>query len=236
MACGPSCHARECVQRARHACLCEKSRARRARPRRGRRAAAARTERFTDDGPGNQQYVLGDPPMAVIDPGPDDPAHLSLLLRAVPRPRFVFVTHTHRDHSCGARALAAGDGCPHRGPATAQRWAAGCVVRARLASRERPGVRRSQPASGSGYGARKQRQTRLGQRSVARHPHTRSCFQSRVLPAGRRGAPVLRRSCSGWRHAGDPALPMATWRAYIDSLQGSSGTRRGPLRPVTGSC
>jgi glyoxylase-like metal-dependent hydrolase (beta-lactamase superfamily II) len=63
-------------------------------------------------GPGTNTYVLGDPPVAVIDPGPDDPAHLSLLLQAVPRPRFVFVTHTHRDHSCGARAFAAATGAP----------------------------------------------------------------------------------------------------------------------------
>jgi glyoxylase-like metal-dependent hydrolase (beta-lactamase superfamily II) len=57
-------------------------------------------------GPGTNSYVLGDPPVAVLDPGPDDPEHLTLLRAAVPRPRFVFVTHTHRDHSCGARALA----------------------------------------------------------------------------------------------------------------------------------
>jgi glyoxylase-like metal-dependent hydrolase (beta-lactamase superfamily II) len=57
-------------------------------------------------GPGTNSYVLGDPPVAVLDPGPDDSAHLTLLKNAVPRLRFVFVTHTHRDHSCGARALA----------------------------------------------------------------------------------------------------------------------------------
>jgi glyoxylase-like metal-dependent hydrolase (beta-lactamase superfamily II) len=61
-------------------------------------------------GPGTNTYLIGDPPVAVIDPGPDDAAHLSLLTQAAPRPRFVFVTHTHRDHSCGARALAAAAG------------------------------------------------------------------------------------------------------------------------------
>ena len=59
-------------------------------------------------GPGTNSYVLGD--VAVIDPGPDDPAHLALLRAAAPRLRFVFVTHTHRDHSCGARALAGAAG------------------------------------------------------------------------------------------------------------------------------
>lgn len=63
-------------------------------------------------GPGTNTYVLGDPPVAVLDPGPDDPAHLGLLVQAVPRPRFVFVTHTHRDHSSGARSLATTTGAP----------------------------------------------------------------------------------------------------------------------------
>ena len=63
-------------------------------------------------GPGTNSYVLGDPPVAVLDPGPDDPAHLDVLRAAVPRPRFIFVTHTHRDHSCGARALAEATGAP----------------------------------------------------------------------------------------------------------------------------
>jgi len=63
-------------------------------------------------GPGTNTYLLGDPPVAVLDPGPDDAAHLSLLVQAAPRLRFVFVTHTHRDHSCGARSLAAATGAP----------------------------------------------------------------------------------------------------------------------------
>jgi glyoxylase-like metal-dependent hydrolase (beta-lactamase superfamily II) len=63
-------------------------------------------------GPGTNSYVIGDPPVAVLDPGPDDPEHLDLLMQAAPRARFIFVTHTHRDHSCGARALAAATGAP----------------------------------------------------------------------------------------------------------------------------
>jgi glyoxylase-like metal-dependent hydrolase (beta-lactamase superfamily II) len=57
-------------------------------------------------GPGTNSYVIGSPPVVVLDPGPDDPAHLGRLRAAAPGLRFVFVTHTHRDHSCGARALA----------------------------------------------------------------------------------------------------------------------------------
>ncbi|MEP7244103.1 MAG: MBL fold metallo-hydrolase [Gammaproteobacteria bacterium] len=61
-------------------------------------------------GPGTNSYVLGDPPGAVLDPGPDDEVHLNRLMQAVPRLRFIFVTHTHRDHSSGVRALAAATG------------------------------------------------------------------------------------------------------------------------------
>lgn len=63
-------------------------------------------------GPGTNSYVIGDPPRAVLDPGPDDPAHLSLLVQAVPHPQFIFVTHTHRDHSSGACSLATTTGAP----------------------------------------------------------------------------------------------------------------------------
>jgi glyoxylase-like metal-dependent hydrolase (beta-lactamase superfamily II) len=58
-------------------------------------------------GPGTNTYLLGDPPAAVLDPGPDEPAHLAAILAAVPRPEQVFVTHTHRDHSPLAATLAA---------------------------------------------------------------------------------------------------------------------------------
>ena len=61
-------------------------------------------------GPGTNSYVIGSPPVAVLDPGPDDPEHLGRLRVAAPGLRFVFVTHTHRDHSCGARALAEATG------------------------------------------------------------------------------------------------------------------------------
>jgi len=63
-------------------------------------------------GPGTNSYVIGDPPLAVLDPGPDDAGHLNLLRQRVPRPQFIFVTHTHRDHSSGARSLAALTGAP----------------------------------------------------------------------------------------------------------------------------
>ncbi|HVY80948.1 MAG TPA: MBL fold metallo-hydrolase [Steroidobacteraceae bacterium] len=63
-------------------------------------------------GPGTNSYAIGDPPVAILDPGPNDSGHLNLLREAVPRPQFIFVTHTHRDHSSGARTLAAMTGAP----------------------------------------------------------------------------------------------------------------------------
>jgi len=61
-------------------------------------------------GPGTNSYLIGDPPVAVLDPGPADPQHLSVLKEAAPRLSFVFVTHTHADHSSLARRLASETG------------------------------------------------------------------------------------------------------------------------------
>ncbi len=59
-------------------------------------------------GPGTNTYVLGEPGhYTVIDPGPDDDQHLERLLAFTSGAvRQVLVTHTHRDHSPGARRLA----------------------------------------------------------------------------------------------------------------------------------
>ncbi|MFN8830829.1 MAG: MBL fold metallo-hydrolase [Labrys sp. (in: a-proteobacteria)] len=63
---------------------------------------------------GTCSYILGAESLAVIDPGPDDPAHRSALIAAIGgRPvSAILVTHTHRDHSPGARPLAAVTGAP----------------------------------------------------------------------------------------------------------------------------
>ena len=57
-------------------------------------------------GPGTNTYLLGDPPVAVLDPGPADPRHVQAIERCVPRLETLFVTHTHADHSPAARVLA----------------------------------------------------------------------------------------------------------------------------------
>jgi glyoxylase-like metal-dependent hydrolase (beta-lactamase superfamily II) len=57
-------------------------------------------------GPGTNTYLVGMQDIAVIDPGSDDPAHLDAILKACNgRLKWVLVTHTHPDHSPGAKAL-----------------------------------------------------------------------------------------------------------------------------------
>ncbi|MCB2131739.1 MAG: MBL fold metallo-hydrolase [Rhodobacteraceae bacterium] len=64
---------------------------------------------------GTNTYLLGEGRVAVIDPGPDQPAHLSAILAALAPGECVshiFVTHSHADHSPLSRALAAETGAP----------------------------------------------------------------------------------------------------------------------------
>lgn len=63
---------------------------------------------------GTQTYLFGEDAVAVIDPGPNLPDHLSALEQAIGgRPVVaVMCTHTHRDHSPAARPLAEATGAP----------------------------------------------------------------------------------------------------------------------------
>ena len=57
---------------------------------------------------GTGVYLVGDARhVAVIDPGPDDPAHITSLLAAIGARKVghILITHTHRDHSPAAAAL-----------------------------------------------------------------------------------------------------------------------------------
>jgi len=58
---------------------------------------------------GTNTYLVGTRSLALIDPGPDDPAHLEAVLRTVGPRRIshVVITHTHRDHTDGMPALLA---------------------------------------------------------------------------------------------------------------------------------
>src|ERR1700681_4839193 len=71
---------------------------------------------------GTVSYIIGRGKVAILDPGPDDDAHIAALLNAVrgETVTHIFVTHTHRDHSpavpkvkaaTGAKVFAQG---PHR--------------------------------------------------------------------------------------------------------------------------
>jgi len=68
---------------------------------------------------GTQTHIVGDRDVAVIDPGPDDPAHLAAIMAAIDgRPvRAIVITHHHRDHSPASRPLAAATGAPITGAA-----------------------------------------------------------------------------------------------------------------------
>ncbi|MQT11564.1 MBL fold metallo-hydrolase [Segnochrobactrum spirostomi] len=63
---------------------------------------------------GTNTFLVGSGPVAVIDPGPDDPAHVAAILAAAGPAgvSHILVTHTHLDHSPAARALAAATGAP----------------------------------------------------------------------------------------------------------------------------
>jgi glyoxylase-like metal-dependent hydrolase (beta-lactamase superfamily II) len=71
---------------------------------------------------GTVSYIIGRGKVAIVDPGPDDPAHNAALLDAVrgETVTHIFVTHTHRDHSPGVPAIKAATGAtvmaegPHR--------------------------------------------------------------------------------------------------------------------------
>lgn len=60
-------------------------------------------------GPGTNAYFVGVPggiDWVLIDPGPDDAAHVRALIDAAPGPvSRILVTHTHKDHSPAAAAL-----------------------------------------------------------------------------------------------------------------------------------
>lgn len=58
-------------------------------------------------GPGTNSFLIGEREVAVIDPGPDDPAHIDAILElAEGRISHILVTHAHLDHSAGVARLA----------------------------------------------------------------------------------------------------------------------------------
>ena len=84
-----------------------------------RRVTANNPGPFTFKGTGT--YIVGRGEVAVIDPGPDDPAHLEAILAAVAGETVthILVTHHHSDHSPLAGPLQARTGAPIYGCAVA---------------------------------------------------------------------------------------------------------------------
>jgi glyoxylase-like metal-dependent hydrolase (beta-lactamase superfamily II) len=77
-----------------------------------RRVIADNPGPFTYTGTGT--YIVGRGEVAVIDPGPDDPAHLEAILAALEGERVgaIVITHHHSDHSPLAGPLKARTGAP----------------------------------------------------------------------------------------------------------------------------
>ena len=75
-----------------------------------RRLLARNPSPFTFTGTGT--FVVGQGTVAVIDPGPDDPAHIAALIDALrgETVSHIVITHTHMDHSPAAPALQAATG------------------------------------------------------------------------------------------------------------------------------
>jgi glyoxylase-like metal-dependent hydrolase (beta-lactamase superfamily II) len=84
-----------------------------------RRVIANNPGPFTYLGTGT--YIVGHGEVAVIDPGPDDAAHLEAILAAIDGERVshILVTHHHADHSPLARALKERTGASIHGLAVA---------------------------------------------------------------------------------------------------------------------
>ena len=84
-----------------------------------RRVTANNPGPFTFKGTGT--YIVGQGQVAVIDPGPDDPAHLEAILAAVAGETVshILITHHHSDHSPLAGALKAATGATIYGCAVA---------------------------------------------------------------------------------------------------------------------
>lgn len=67
-------------------------------------------------GPGTNTYLVGNSAVAVIDPGPAVDSHMDAVLAAAgDRIKWIYVTHTHPDHSPAANRLAKATGAELRG-------------------------------------------------------------------------------------------------------------------------
>ena len=63
---------------------------------------------------GTNSFIIGDGPVFVLDPGPDDASHLEALREAIGgrKVEAIVLTHTHRDHTALVQRLRAATGAP----------------------------------------------------------------------------------------------------------------------------
>lgn len=63
---------------------------------------------------GTNSFLIGTERVCVLDPGPDDPAHLAALMAAIDGRKVdaIVLTHTHTDHSALAKRLKTTTGAP----------------------------------------------------------------------------------------------------------------------------
>ena len=170
-------------------------------------------------GPGTNSYFVGDPggPCALIDPGPDDAAHVQALLAAAPGPiTRILVTHTHKDHSPAAQALKAATHAPLFGRvANFPEWQDSAF----------------KPDTPEAWRAHRTRR----RHHAARDPHAGSRVEPPVLPARAGEAAVHRRppdagldggdQSARRRHAGLPAI------AALAARRRPRMARAGPWLP-----
>ena len=63
---------------------------------------------------GTNTWIVGSSPVAVIDPGPDDPGHLRAVATEAGAVAVILLTHEHPDHAQGAQRLSQMTGAPVR--------------------------------------------------------------------------------------------------------------------------
>jgi glyoxylase-like metal-dependent hydrolase (beta-lactamase superfamily II) len=189
---------------------------------RARRVTARNPGPFTGTGTGT--YIVGHGEVAVIDPGPDDPAHLAALEAALAGERVlaILVTHTHRDHSPAARPLAAATGAPVVGCAPLAPRDDGARVEEGFDRDHAPDrvLADGEAVAGPGW--------RLTALATPGHTSNHLCFALEEDAALFTGDHVM-----GWSTT-VIVPPDGSMRAYLESLRRVAGRRDAILYPTHG--
>ena len=185
---------------------------------------------------GTNSYVVGRDTLAVIDPGPDDEAHLQTLLKAIAgRPvSHIFVSHTHRDHSPLAARLKEHTGAVGAGRRPAPPCPAAAVSARPIRSTPAPtphfvpDIAAADGAliAGDGWAIRDGSDAR---------PHRQPCR----LRAGRNRHPVFGRPCHGvvdHRSSRRRTAPWpTTWPRWTGCSSATTGSVARPWRAGDGA-